>query len=55
MIAAPAVLDAPATNGPLDPDAFDLDVTLVEQVDLGGLVRLTDDGCGSTCTACTSG
>lgn len=37
-------------------DAFDLDITIVE----GGpaadqLIRLTNDGCGSTCaSACTS-
>ncbi|MFG3423230.1 FxLD family lanthipeptide [Micromonospora sp. NPDC048063] len=35
--------------------AFALDVTVIEQGDLGGLVQLTDDGCGSTCTACTTG
>jgi FxLD family lantipeptide len=35
--------------------AFELDITVVEQGDLGGLLRLTDDGCGSTCTACTTG
>jgi FxLD family lantipeptide len=34
---------------------FDLDVTLVEIVDPGALVNVTDDGCGSTCGACTTG
>lgn len=35
-------------------DEFDLDVSLLEVADLAGLVNLTDDGCGSTCTACTT-
>ncbi|MEV4210162.1 FxLD family lanthipeptide [Micromonospora sp. NPDC049662] len=35
-------------------DEFDLDVTFLEVTDLAGLVNLTDDGCGSTCTACTT-
>ncbi|MFJ1599642.1 FxLD family lanthipeptide [Streptomyces sp. NPDC088261] len=35
-------------------DGFDLDVTLVEIADPAGLVNLTDDGCGSTCGACTT-
>lgn len=48
--------EAPAQDtGPLDTAAFHLDITVIEQCDLGGLVRLTDDGCGSTCTACTTG
>jgi len=34
---------------------FDLDVRLVEVADLAGLVPSTDDGCGSTCGACTTG
>ncbi|MCZ7424238.1 FxLD family lanthipeptide [Micromonospora sp. WMMA1949] len=33
---------------------FDLDVSLLEVADVAGLVNLTDDGCGSTCTACTT-
>jgi FxLD family lantipeptide len=36
-------------------DGFVLDVRLVEAADAGGLVNLTDDGCGSTCGACTTG
>ncbi|MDH6499528.1 FxLD family lanthipeptide [Streptomyces sp. SAI-149] len=36
------------------PDGFDLDVTLVEVSDTAGLISLTDDGCGSTCGACTT-
>ncbi|WP_018805745.1 FxLD family lanthipeptide [Salinispora arenicola] len=56
MTAAPTVLEPPAQwTGPLDSAAFELDITVIEQADLGGLVRLTDDGCGSTCTACTTG
>ncbi|MFJ7244547.1 FxLD family lanthipeptide [Kitasatospora sp. NPDC098652] len=34
---------------------FDLDVTLVELTDAASLEVLTDDGCGSTCGACTTG
>ncbi len=34
---------------------FDLDVTLLEVADPAGLVNVTDDGCGSTCGACTTG
>ncbi len=34
---------------------FDLDVTLIEQQDLGGLINMTNDGCGSSCGgACVS-
>ncbi|MEH1124848.1 FxLD family lanthipeptide [Micromonospora sp. CPCC 206061] len=46
---------ATGSAGPLDMAAFQLDITVIEQGDLGGLVRLTDDNCGSTCTACTTG
>lgn len=35
-------------------DAFDLDVSLVEVSDTAGLISLTNDGCGSTCGACTT-
>jgi FxLD family lantipeptide len=35
-------------------EEFDLDVRLLEVADVAGLVNLTDDGCGSTCTACTT-
>jgi FxLD family lantipeptide len=45
----------PAKAEFLDAAAFELDITVVEQGDPGGLLRLTDDGCGSTCTACTTG
>lgn len=44
-----------ATGAVLGASAFTLDITVIEQGDLGGLVRLTDDGCGSTCGACTTG
>ncbi|MEU9742216.1 FxLD family lanthipeptide [Micromonospora chersina] len=37
-----------------DSEEFDLDVRLLEVADVAGLVNLTDDGCGSTCTACTT-
>lgn len=36
-------------------DEFDLDVRLLEVADTAGLVNVTDDGCGSTCGACTTG
>ncbi|MEU4300300.1 FxLD family lanthipeptide [Kitasatospora aureofaciens] len=36
-------------------DEFDLDVTVVERTDAASLEVLTDDGCGSTCGACTTG
>ncbi|KFF98028.1 FxLD family lanthipeptide [Streptomyces europaeiscabiei] len=51
-VATPPAINETAPG--LDP--FDLDITIVE----GGpnsdhLIRLTDDGCGSTCaSACTS-
>jgi FxLD family lantipeptide len=35
--------------------AFDLDVRTLEMADVGGLINVTDDGCGSTCGACTTG
>jgi FxLD family lantipeptide len=34
---------------------FDLDVTLLEVADPASLVNVTDDNCGSTCGACTTG
>ncbi|MFE2345589.1 FxLD family lanthipeptide [Kitasatospora cineracea] len=43
--------EVPATAG----NEFDLDVTVVETTDAAGLQVLTDDGCGSTCGACTTG
>ena len=36
-------------------DGFELDVTLVEIADPAGLVNITNDNCGSTCGACTTG
>ncbi|MFF2075424.1 MULTISPECIES: FxLD family lanthipeptide [Streptomycetaceae] len=36
-------------------DEFDLDVTIVERTDAASLEVLTDDGCGATCGACTTG
>ncbi|MFD8780978.1 FxLD family lanthipeptide [Kitasatospora sp. NPDC059599] len=36
-------------------DEFDLDVRTVETADAASLQTLTDDGCGSTCGACTTG
>lgn len=36
-------------------DGFDLDVRLVEIADPASLVPSTDDNCGSTCGACTTG
>ena len=39
---------------PATTDDFDLDVTLLEVADPAGLVNVTDDGCGSTCGACTT-
>ncbi|MFF3750512.1 FxLD family lanthipeptide [Streptomyces sp. NPDC002018] len=35
-------------------DGFELDVALLEVGDAAGLTNLTDDGCGSTCGACTT-
>lgn len=39
----------------VEDDGFVLDVRFIEASDAGGLVNLTDDGCGSTCGACTTG
>ncbi|MFC8716570.1 FxLD family lanthipeptide [Kitasatospora sp. NPDC057198] len=44
-------VQAPATTG----GDFDLDVTVVETTDAASLQVLTDDGCGATCGACTTG
>ncbi|MFB7273251.1 FxLD family lanthipeptide [Streptomyces sp. NPDC056244] len=35
-------------------DGFDLDVSLVEVADSASLTSITNDGCGSTCGACTT-
>ncbi|WP_372412423.1 FxLD family lanthipeptide [Streptomyces luteireticuli] len=40
---------------PTQASGFDLDITLVEVTDPAGLVNVTDDGCGATCGACTTG
>jgi len=56
MTPTSALLEAPTpTADALTPSDFELDITLIEQGDLGGLVRLTDDNCGSACGACTTG
>jgi FxLD family lantipeptide len=34
---------------------FDLDIRLLEYADGADLIYNTDDGCGSTCGACTTG
>ncbi|MEU0857528.1 FxLD family lanthipeptide [Streptomyces griseofuscus] len=39
---------------PSESDGFDLSVSLLEVSDPAGLTSLTDDGCGSTCGACTT-
>jgi FxLD family lantipeptide len=48
------ITSAAPTTAPAGSDGFDLDVSLVEVGDTAGLVNLTDDGCGSTCGACTT-
>ncbi|MFF3640442.1 FxLD family lanthipeptide [Streptomyces sp. NPDC002564] len=37
------------------PDGFELDVSLLEVADSASLVNITNDNCGSTCGACTTG
>lgn len=44
----------PQTPQSTTTDGFELDVALLEVADPAGLVNLTDDGCGSTCGACTT-
>jgi FxLD family lantipeptide len=44
----------PQTSKSTTSDGFELDVTLLEVSDAASLTNLTDDGCGSTCGACTS-
>jgi len=41
--------------GPDPHDLFDLDVRTLEIADPCGLINMTDDGCSSTCGACTTG
>jgi FxLD family lantipeptide len=48
-------IKSPATQPGLASDGFDLDVSLLEITDAASLVNVTDDGCGSTCGACTTG
>ncbi|MEJ8632425.1 FxLD family lanthipeptide [Streptomyces sp. MS2.AVA.5] len=44
----------PLAEGSTTSDGFELDVALLEVGDAAGLTNLTDDGCGSTCGACTT-
>lgn len=37
------------------PEGFELDASLLEVGDSASLVNITNDGCGSTCGACTTG
>jgi FxLD family lantipeptide len=50
---------APTESGAIPLSAgdaeFDLDVRLLEVADPAGLINVTDDGCGSTCGACSTG
>jgi FxLD family lantipeptide len=47
---------APVTEQHVTPDGeFDPDVELMEVSDPAGLVNTTDDACGTTCGACTTG
>ncbi|MET8540233.1 FxLD family lanthipeptide [Kitasatospora sp. NPDC004799] len=47
--------ESKATEPAVGGDEFDLDVRAVETIDAASLEVLTDDGCGSTCGACTTG
>ncbi|MFF2548149.1 FxLD family lanthipeptide [Kitasatospora sp. NPDC058063] len=44
-----------ATTAVVSGDEFALHVRTVETADAASLQVLTDDGCGSTCGACTTG
>ncbi|MGR8008619.1 FxLD family lanthipeptide [Streptomyces hypolithicus] len=44
----------PQTPKSTTSDGFELDVALLEVGDAAALTNLTDDGCGSTCGACTT-
>lgn len=44
-----------ASEAITESDEFELDVTLLEVADPAGLVNITNDNCGSTCGACTTG
>ncbi|MFD9540837.1 FxLD family lanthipeptide [Streptomyces sp. NPDC060022] len=50
MVTASTTKQAPAASS----DGFDLEVSLVEVADSTSLINLTNDGCGSTCGACTT-
>lgn len=45
----------PQTAAASPPDGFELNVALLEVSDSASLVNVTNDGCGSTCGACTTG
>ena len=48
-VKSPQIAQVPTSDG------FELDVTLLEIADTASLVNITNDGCGSTCGACTTG
>ncbi|MEC3997218.1 FxLD family lanthipeptide [Actinacidiphila sp. DG2A-62] len=52
---APSAVTAEASPTATDPTvpAWDLDITLVEQVDPAKIVVMTDDNCGNTCEKST--
>ncbi|MFB6725573.1 FxLD family lanthipeptide [Kribbella sp. NPDC056345] len=45
----------PVIQPGLASDGFDLDVSLLELTDTASMVNVTNDNCGSTCGACTTG
>ncbi|MFG2351548.1 FxLD family lanthipeptide [Streptomyces phaeochromogenes] len=51
---APTITSSTTGQAPASSDGFDLDVSLVEVADSASLTNLTNDGCGSTCGACTT-
>jgi len=55
-MSAPITQPGTALAGEPDPDDWDLDITVVESGPAAeALIRMTDDGCGSTCqSACFS-
>jgi FxLD family lantipeptide len=53
---APTAVATPDTITDKNPQTdFVLDVRVLEGRDLAGLINMTNDGCGSTCGACTTG
>jgi len=54
-IAPPPVTEPLSGTATGATDPFDLDVSLLEIADPASLVNLTDDNCGSSCGACTTG